>query len=413
MSKLTLKAFNYHPDFNNESLIEKATGIIRGIKLKTIVGFENFGFHELALNFGQFNLNEITDFAERIIKQNTKNIIIFTDSRTRDNINAAMDFVYFYDLLGANKIKYEIINCDESYTNWFDKYEFFKKTYCFENTSFVFTKLNTFTDSFVEFIKVFLNYMQLKNGYYRTLERCFIIGKQCLEDQLNFIETVEDNRLISPNILDERFSFFSEINLLLMHINGININNVLEGYTSASIDFTSEDIKNNLAFQYGYINSVLKYEKKQNILIGGNQSLNKLLLIQAKLSNENIQKHNNLTNTMCFPEDIYTYAPYTIGMNHRFFASYITFHQEKTDFRITPELNENDGIPAFKQNRLSEANKLITDGVLTTLSHIANIPLCQIILNNNSEGVLGAYVCFIYWSQIYESYLNKSNPFAV
>ncbi|BAW18159.1 glucose-6-phosphate isomerase [Mycoplasmopsis bovigenitalium] len=410
MARLNLKFYNYYPDFNNDDLVAKAIDIIHRIRRKNIDGFENFGFHELALNFSANNILEIQKISQLIISKNTKTLIIFTDTITYNNFVGGLDFIFKFDTLTDNKINYIFINSDEPINKWFSQFKYIKNTFDFETTSFIFSKLSEFNLNFIEFVKMMLNYLQVNFGYYRTLDKSFIIGKEIIEQQLNFIDVEEKNRLIIPNILDEKHSFFSEINLLLLFLKGVDISNVLEGYVVASQDYSGENIKDNLAFQYAYALAELKQNKQTHLLTFTNESVKNLFNNYLLLNNSKSIKNNFWSTSIIFPNDIYTYGPYTLTMNN-FFVSLIHINSLKHDYRITPELLVNDGVPKFKQNRLSHFTSLSFDGILNTFNNVAHTQTIVIELNSNSEFVLGSLVCFIYWANIFEWYIKRKNPF--
>ncbi|WP_041103165.1 hypothetical protein [Mycoplasmopsis californica] len=413
MSKLLLKAYNYYPDFSNENIAKIGTEIIDGIKFKTVDGFENFGFHELALNFSNQNIEEIKKLAKNIVSTKTTDIIIFTDLRTEQNYRSGYEFVYSNDLLLENKIRFHFILSDSPQYVWFQRFESLKTHLNWETTSFIFAKLHTFNTEFIEYIKIILNYLQQHHGYWRTLNKSYLIGKENVELQLDFIEISENNKLISPNILEPRYAFFAEINLLLLFLKGVDIAKVLQGYVSGSNDFTSNLIGLNQALQYAYICSILANDKKRSLLISSDPAINSVLTLYSKLKNEQYINKNRLCATMQFPEHIYTYAPYTIAMSNIYYATFVQLNSQRHDYRITPELSINDGVDKFKQNRLSEFNHRNNDGIVTTLSSVANVPLAHIILEQNGEIELGILVAFFYWSNIFEAYLNKINPFEI
>ncbi|MCT4469397.1 glucose-6-phosphate isomerase [Mycoplasma sp. HS2188] len=411
MSKLEIKAYNYHPDFSNESLIKKGVDILREIKFKTIDGFEYFGFHELALNFGQNNTNELNNFAKNIIYNNCKNIVIFCDTRTKNNFQSAHNFVLKNDVLVDKKIQFFFICDDEPFQNWFNIFEYLKVDIDFSVTSLILSKMNKFSNKFIEFIKIFYNFVQQNYGYYNTLNKSFFVGREIAEKSIKFLDIEENNILITPDILHHRFAFFNEINLLLMLIKGININEVLQGYTTATLDFVSENIKNNYAFQYAYMCSVLKKERKHNLLIGSSPEFSEIFGLYSRMSNEKDLKSEKWTNSIIFPNDIYTYSPYTLGMASTYFATFFKFEKFKNDYRISPELSFNDGVPKLEQNRLSQFTKISNLGIATTLSEVINVPTIEIKLIENNESVLGMLICFLYWAIVFEAYLNKQNPF--
>ncbi|WP_027120469.1 glucose-6-phosphate isomerase [Mycoplasmopsis lipofaciens] len=413
MFRMKLKGFNYYPDFKNESLVNQGKKIINGIKHKSLDGYENFGFHELALNFGDSNLKELHDFAKILVNNNIRDLIILTNTININNFKTGFQFLFKYDLLQKNKIKFHFINEDLETLNWFTTYNNLKHLISKKTTGVFICKFSKFNDLFFNFAKVIVNNFQQNIGYYRALEKIFLIGKETLEQQFEFLEISSKNRLVIPNILNNNYSFFSEINLLLLLLQGADLDELLEGYSSASDNFTGLDLEKNLAFQYGYIRYIQKKYRNTNLLIGNNKILKNCLALLSSFNNNLFIKNDIFTSEIIFNNEIYTYGQYLLDNNKNIYVTYFEIDAEKNDFRISDEINFDDGLIKLKESAISYYAKSVNDGVVATLTNIANIPLTRITIENNSEFSLGYLINFLYWSLIYECYLDKINPFVI
>lgn len=414
MATINLKAYNYSPDFKNESLINRGNNLIKDVKLKNIEGFEHFGFHELALNFSNFNVDELSNFVRLIKKQEIKEILIMTTSKIIDNYQAGNDFLFKYDLLKKYKLKFNFINVDNYEQDYYAKFEEYKKKFEQKGIALMFGSFTKFSEEAINFIKLLMNHFQLNQGYYRALERVFLISKESLEKQLEFLSIPLQNRLISPNILSNNFAFFSEINMLLLLLQGANINDLSEGYSSGCTNWLSSNLEQNKAFQYAYIRYSLKGDRKNDLLIGTDERFKGILKLYSTINNSQYLKSNNVTMHAIFSQDIYTYGQYLIDNNRNFFASIFSIENEKIDFRISDEINNTqDGLENLKDNRISSYYKVAKKGYLTTLSNVASLPVFDISLESSNELNLGYLVGFLYWSYIFECYLNKLNPFNI
>ncbi|BAH69855.1 hypothetical protein MBIO_0590 [Mycoplasmopsis fermentans PG18] len=146
MATINLKAYNYSPDFKNESLINRGNNLIKDVKLKNIEGFEHFGFHELALNFSNFNVDELNNFVRLIKKQEIKEILIMTTSKIIDNYQAGNDFLFKYDLLKKYKLKFNFINVDNYEQDYYAKFEEYKKKFEQKGIALMFGSFTKFSE---------------------------------------------------------------------------------------------------------------------------------------------------------------------------------------------------------------------------------------------------------------------------
>ncbi|EGV00276.1 hypothetical protein [Mycoplasmopsis columbina] len=411
MNTIKLKTYNYYPDFNNENLKNRAINIINAIKNKTAIGYENFGFHELALNFNQSNVIEIEEFVQKFLDYQIEDLIVFSNSQSIDNFKMGENFLFENDLLKNSKINCHFFNNDGSINFWFEQLEEIKHLLAKETTAFLFASLTPFNSAFLNFLKYCCNIYQQNIGYYRALEKMFIVAKEEVEEQLINLKIEENNVLIVPNILHNHFAFFSKINLILLLTKGANISDLLEGYSIASQDFTSKDITINIAFQLGYINAELVKDNKIKFLIGASKNLEQSLLNISKLKNQLYLNNNIYTSYAIFPEDIYTYGQYLIDTNYHNNVTFFQIINEKTDFLISDEINLKDMNFKIKNNKLSEYSYQVNKSLINTLSNIASLPVSKITLTDNSEVTLGKFVALIYWEFIYQTYLLKTNPF--
>ncbi|WP_036458299.1 glucose-6-phosphate isomerase [Mycoplasmopsis iners] len=411
MAKITLKTYNYYPDFQNENLVNRANNLIETIRTRNAIGYENFGFHELALNFSYNSINEIKNFAKKIVDKNIKNLLIFCSSEIIENFQAGFNYLFNNDLLTANKINFIFFNANEFSEQSFAQLKQCNHLLTQESTAILFSSLITFNDAFLNFIKLIVNKMQANLGFYNAFNNVYLISKEELEEQLFALPIEENNKLIIPSILDYHFAFFSEINLLLLFLKGANIEKILEGYSIASFDYTNKIIDNNLAFKLGYINFDLKKDKKIHFNIGLNSLFNNFLAYQNNFLNLNyINKNKSLINAI-FPYEIAKYGQFLLENNRNLFVTFYELNNEQTDFIISDEIYLKDLTFKMKNNKLSFYNKQVNKSLINTVSNIASLPVCRIKIEEADEISLGQIVALMYWSLIYEAYLNKTNPF--
>ncbi|WP_029513822.1 hypothetical protein [Mycoplasmopsis primatum] len=411
MERLDLKFINYSPDFKNESLNNRAINLLNDIRTKNVQGFEYFGFNDLALNFSQLNLNELTNFSNLINNQKITDIVIFCTNNDIQNFNIASGFLNSNDILKEYKIKYNFISNDEP-EQWQKKYIQIKNSILYQpTTAFLFIGQSKYNEPFVEFIKLIMNKIQIHFGYYRALEKCFLISKQVLEKQLNFLDIEEKNKIIMPNILTTNYSFFAESNLFLLLLKGCDLLGIVEGYGSAYQFFSSEKIDENIAFQYAYVRSVLSKNLRYHMLTSNDNILNNSLVLWMNMSNYYYKKKNVFSYYTSYPNTIYTYGQFILDNNKSLYITYCQFLNEKLDYQLSDELNSNDGLEDYNISKLSQFRQSSDNGLIETLTNVVSTPFCVLSILDNSAISLGSFIAFIYWSWIYECYLDKINPF--
>ncbi|MBD4755485.1 glucose-6-phosphate isomerase, partial [Xanthomonas citri pv. citri] len=90
---------------------------------------------------------------------------------------------------------------------------------------------------------------------------------QKLEVQLQNFEIDERNKLIMPNVLTKNYSFFAESNLFLLLLKGCDIMSLVSGYQNLYPAFVSDNLEENIAFQYAYVRSLISKKSKYNFII--------------------------------------------------------------------------------------------------------------------------------------------------
>ncbi|QSF13693.1 glucose-6-phosphate isomerase [Mycoplasma sp. Mirounga ES2805-ORL] len=410
MNKIELNTYNYSPDFKNDSLIKRGQSIIQGIKNKKLDGFEHLGFHELIMNFTEKNTSHLYDLVKLMVKYKIEDLFIFTNNNLFNTYKIGEDFLFKYDLLANKKIRFHFFNENDGIERCLEKFTDLKDKISFNKIGFFIASNEKFEDYFINFIKLVFNNYQLKNGYYQTLNKTFFAVKEIIEKQLNFLNVLEENKIIIPKIMHNDYSFFNEGTLILLLIKGANIKNIIEGYSAACVNFVSDNLLDNTAFQYAYIRYQIIKKNSINAMIGTSEYLSRFLNESSKLIN-NVFDLKSYSFGTIYPREMYTYGQYLIDNVEDLFVTMFSINHEKTDYRMTDDISNSDFLTKINESKISSYQNLIKDGIITTMNNIAQIPICKVTIPDGSEFSLGMLICFIYWSIIYEAHLNKVNPF--
>lgn len=410
MEIINLKFINFSPDFSNKNMIADALTVFNKIKKKDNDFFEQFGFNELVLNFDTQNLKELDSFSDLFHLQDINHIIIFCKKSDKENFFVAHNFLNSYDILKDHKIKFTFF-CDEEPEVWQKLYLKCTDQISSQHTAFLFIGQSLYSEAFIEVIKIIINEVQEKYGYYRALKRCFMICKQALEKQLLDFEIDEQNKLIMPNVLTKNYSFFAESNMFLLLLKGCNIMELVAGYQNLYPNFVADNLENNAAFQYAYVRLLISKKTKYSFIINENAILTNLLALQTNMENNYYQKFNIFSYVASFTNDIYTYGQFLMDNYQKMYLSFYKLKNEKIDYRLSDEIHFNDGLNSYPFTKLSDFNKSANIGVQEIFTNILGMPYCLITVEDNSEYSLGALIAFVYWSFIYRCMLSNTNPF--
>ncbi|WP_029906275.1 hypothetical protein [Mycoplasmopsis opalescens] len=412
MKRIKFKSYNYYPDFSNEIIINNCLELVNNINRKAVNGFEHFSFHELALNFSNENVKEINEFAQKIVSDNTTDLLILASDRLISNYLAAEKILFSDDVLAENKIQFHFINCDLSPEYILKKHEKIIDLLLYKNTKILIASLTEFSDWIMNYFKNILNIMQRKLGYYNALNKIFLVSNVAVENQFEFASLTLENCMIIPSILHERFSFFAENNMLLLLLKGADISQIHDGYFSASQEWLLNKVDKNIIYQIAYISSFLRKKTDKCFVVSLANSLEGISFMHAQLQNELfMQKFKNFSIDINFTREIETYGQTLLQDSKKYFAWTFDSHDEHFDYRISPDVYNDDGVPTSDQGRLSNIKRKMNQGILNTLVNVAGATILHLEVNVPNELSLGALICVLYWSTIYECYINGINPY--
>lgn len=409
MKKFTLKTYNSYIDFSNEELKKRSTNLIKKIKIKDVKNFEIFNFHDLASNFNEQILQYLYDFTSMIYQQKIETLIVFANDKTINNFLASHNFLTKNSLDTKNKI--EIIFLNESETSFVlhEKLQYIKKIMKTKNIGLLFSDFKKNNIDFINFAKHLINILQINYGYYNFKKNIFIVGKEKYENQFSFLNIVEKNILIIPNILPNDFSFFSEINLFLLLIDNVNIEEVLEGYRQGSQEWLNVKLDKNLAFQYAYIINHLISKNEKNIIINATNQQYLKHSLKTLSENRNLLYRGSIFSlNFSYPNDFFTYGQHLIENNSNLILTNFIVENENIDYKISDDIINEDNLKELWSNNLSWVNEKSIEVTNDILVNIGNNCMIKIVLEDNSNISLGIFISFIYWSFIFEKFLIEN-----
>ncbi|MEA4115531.1 hypothetical protein VBM87_01895 [Mycoplasma sp. 744] len=409
MAKIELKTFNYYPDFNNTNLVNKLKKIQEDITYYNVESFEHLSFHELALNFSEYNLGRIKDLTNRILDFNTKDLIIITTKNIIAIWNIIDNFLLQTDLMKDNQIKYYFIDMENANNELFEQFFKIKILLNKKTTKIIYASLEKYNNYALEIINLFINEFQNNFGYYQALNNIFLVVKEDVELQLKYLDVKEENRLIIPSIIHNNFAFFNEITLILSSLKHLNIKEMLTGYSLAANEFTTFEAQQNIAFQLAYINQNLKTQKNTLLMISLESKLEALLKYQTNLKYKNIF-NKQILNNLLIPNDLNDVNQYLLNYKD-YYVNLFYITKEKFNYRLNDELYLKDLPVKLKENKLSNLNLKIKKSYINSLTTLNNSAFVLIKILGEDEFILGQLIALIYWEQIFNLYLENKDPF--
>ncbi|MGT2772049.1 glucose-6-phosphate isomerase [Streptococcus marimammalium] len=276
----------------------------------------------------------------------------------------------------------------------------------------VISKSGTTTEPAIAF-RVFKELLVKKYGkeeankrIYATTDR--VKGAVKVEADANHWET-----FVVPDNVGGRFSVLTPVGLLPIAASGADIKALMDGAAKARLDYASDKLEENEAYQYAAIRNVL-YRKGYitEILANYEPSLQYFAEWWKQLAGESEGKDNKgiFPSSANFSADLHSLGQYIQEGYRNLFETVIRVEKPRRNITI-PELTEDlDGLGYLQGKDVDFVNKKATDGVL--LAHTdGGVPNMYITLPQQDEFTLGYLIYFFELAIGLSGYLNGVNPF--
>ncbi|MBJ8325823.1 glucose-6-phosphate isomerase [Streptococcus pacificus] len=276
----------------------------------------------------------------------------------------------------------------------------------------VISKSGTTTEPAIAF-RVFKELLVKKYGkeeankrIYATTDR--VKGAVKVEADANNWET-----FVVPDNVGGRFSVLTPVGLLPIAASGADIKALMDGAAKARLDYASDKLEENEAYQYAAIRNVL-YRKGYitEILANYEPSLQYFAEWWKQLAGESEGKDNKgiYPSSANFSTDLHSLGQYIQEGYRNLFETVIRVEKPRRNVTI-PELAEDlDGLGYLQGKDVDFVNKKATDGVL--LAHTdGGVPNMYITLPQQDEFTLGYLIYFFELAIGLSGYLNGVNPF--
>ncbi|EIE41062.1 hypothetical protein MCANUF31_00365 [Mycoplasmopsis canis UF31] len=421
MSKIFI---NWNEEIFNDPLKNKE--IIEKIRSLNFEGSENLYFDDIAINYSINGIVDIIKYCNNIYKNGVEHLIVWASQTTQKLINSCLDFVLGKNNFhNENKIKLHFIDGYDKLTitkQKLDKY--FKED---KNNKIAII----FLDGFIELnegkinqmINLILSKFSEKSSDFLIKKMIYFIGKNEWFQHLKKHKIPNNNIFIVSSDINENYSFFSEISLIILATQGINIKKLVDGYKSNSTKVLNHDLYFNSALKLAfYLNQDISKSKNGkinalrniNLFVSYDSSLNISSNLFSHLYNPLTIKQNTFSDYAFFPTDISKIGQSVLSNKIPKLIIYLTFKQNNFDFQSSSIIDEDDLLSNFEHvtlNQIKNASLNAFNDYLLSFNEATDV--LRIDFENQSEEVFGEFISILYWSKIFYGIINNINPFKI
>ncbi|QCZ36591.1 hypothetical protein [Mycoplasma nasistruthionis] len=398
--------------------INLSNTIIQKVQSLNFKGSSYLGFDDITLNFTINGYERIIQFCNLLYEKQINLLIIWTKPEIQKAIEASINFVLgLNDFDKSKKIRLVFVN--ESQNDLLINRQITKELN--ENNKETVGLL--FLDSFgaekahLNSIKNFLSQFNRYASDFLIKKSIFYVGRSIsYVDTLN-LNVPRENCLFVSDDVHPQYSLLSEIGLVILALQGINVQKVIEGYAKASESLSEFDIYFNKALDLALIlNNNFKNNEDStfmNHLIAYDTSLNNFLGYFAYLFNKTTLAQNILNTNCSFPKQINTYAQNLLSGPIYTLASFWVVKNKSFDFQLSSNIENDDLIDQIKNYTVNQIKNSSYETFSTYLNSFNDtLNSFTVEINSNSEFALGQLINLLYWSRIYYCVINDIDPFA-
>ena len=347
-------------------------------------------------------LNKILKLA-KLIESNSDALLVVGIGGSYLGAKAGIDFL-------QKKSKLEVIFCGTSldYQDLANKLDSLKNK---DVTVNVVSKSGT-TVEILSTLNVVERFMKnkYKNEYKSRMIFTTDKSKGYLRQKAN-LEGIET--LSVPDNIGGRFSVLTAVGLLPFACAGINIKKVLEGALAAKNHFSSENIKQNIAYQYAVYRNLVtkKYNRKIEVFSSFSTQLSSFggWLQQLFAESEGKNGKGMFVCSQTFSTDLHSVGQFLQQCSHIFAETFLLVKNANKDNTLS-NIPLDSPIKFLDGKSFSELNNSAYEGTLKAHND-ANLPIITITIDDLDEFSFGYLVYFFELSCAASGYLLGVNPF--
>ncbi|MGT2774561.1 glucose-6-phosphate isomerase [Streptococcus hyovaginalis] len=389
------------------------TAADKALREGTGPGAEMTGWLDLPENYDKEEFARIQEAAKKI-QSDSEVLVVIGIGGSYLGARAAIDFLNnsFVNLQSADKRKApQILYAGNSISSNYlaDLVDYVQDKDFSVN---VISKSGTTTEPAIAF-RVFKELLISKYGQEEANKRIYattdkVKGAVKVEADANNWET-----FVVPDSVGGRFTVLTAVGLLPIAAAGADIVALMEGASAARKEYSTDDLKENQAYQYAAVRNIL-YRKGYvtEVLANYEPSLQYFSEWWKQLAGESEGKDQKgiYPTSANFSTDLHSLGQFIQEGYRNIFETVVRVDKPRKNILI-PSMNEDlDGLGYLQGKDVDFVNKKATDGVL--LAHTdGGVPNMFVTLPEQDEFTLGYIIYFFEIAIAISGYLNGVNPF--
>ena len=409
--------FNYQHSLVEQHEIDEIKGQVEAahnaLHKKTGAGKDYTGWVDYPGNYKQDEFNRIKD-AARTINSNSDIFVVIGIGGSYLGARALIDALNhsFYDLLPQDKRKavsilYAGNNISGVYLR--DLIEILEE----KNFSLnVISKSGTTTEPAIAF-RILKKVLEDKYGLEEARKRIYVTTDSQRGALLNLAKKEGYESFVIPDDIGGRFSVLTPVGLLPIAAAGIDIDQLLEGASSAMEEYNNKSLNENKCYQYAALRNILNRKGKDiEILVNYEPSWHYFAEWWKQLfgESEGKDKKGIFPVAVDFSTDLHSLGQIIQDGKENKFETIIQIGEQNKDMEIIDDPEDNDGLNFIRGKSLNYINKMAFKGTL--LAHKdGNVPNLIIEIPKLNEYYLGQLIYFFEKACGISGYLLGVNPF--
>ncbi|QIW62462.1 hypothetical protein [Mycoplasmopsis gallinacea] len=419
MIKIKSKNLSFENEFFKEDKFKQSNSLIEKLQSLDFKGSEYLAFNDIALNFAVTGIDKIINFCNYLYDQKIEQLIILTTYEIRLSVEAALEFLYSKnDINKEHKIKLIFINEFESYESVNEKINHF-----FNNISKRKIRL-LFIDNFNKNQKLrqissfILNRLATIASDFLVKKYIYYIGKKRSYKIFENYNLPIQNVLIASEDTNNNYPLFSEVSLVLLATQGVNVAKLIQGYKNITDNLFKDQIYDKIAIDMSIYYSVItdlnskSYCPDLNLFIGYDSNLTKSVKLAAHLFNKSTLSKNLYNDAVTLSEQLPILGQSIISGENNKSIIYFRFKEKKYNYQLSSIVNDFEFPIKYEKFTIEEINEQsfnVFNNYLTSFNDL--VQTIELEIDINDEVNLGEFFGLLYWCKILYCIQQDIDPF--
>lgn len=372
------------------------------------------GWKDLPNTIDVNEIKKIEKCAARLHKEKIETLVVIGIGGSYLGIKAGLDFI-FGNLPSGNDMKMEIIFAGESISSL----DLAQKLKYVENKKFainIISKSGTTLEPAISF-RMFKKLLEDKVGRYNAYRYIFATT-DAFKGSLFELSTFEEyEKFVIPSDIGGRFSVLTPVGLFPFACAGINIRKMLTGAKEANYEFSSNVLKNNIAYQYAVARHIFYTQNNISVemLVSYESNMRFFLEWWKQLFGESEGKNSKgiLPHSALFTTDLHSLGQFIQEGSKIMFETVMTVRKPQVDLHIIEVSEEEnfDNLNYLSGRTVHQINTVAFEATIDAHSLVGKIPNIHIEFAEFNEEIFGWLVIFFERAVAISGYLLEINPF--